>query len=71
MAAKPEIMDQSPLSIHLKQDFKFSDNELIKIIQLFETVHVKKNEHLYRPGEIVRQVYFEGDRLRYKAARLR
>ncbi|HRP57208.1 Crp/Fnr family transcriptional regulator [Agriterribacter sp.] len=31
---------------------------MIKVIQLFETIHVKKNEHLYRSGEIVRQVYF-------------
>ncbi|RNI34791.1 Crp/Fnr family transcriptional regulator [Hanamia caeni] len=58
MAAKQKLMDQSPLSIHLKQEYKFPDNELLKVIQLFETVHVKKNEHLYRSGDIVRQVYF-------------
>jgi CRP-like cAMP-binding protein len=34
------------------------DKDLLKIIQLFETIHVKKNEHLYRSGDIVRQVYF-------------
>ena len=51
-------MDHSPLSLQLKQVYKLSDKELMKVIQLFETVHVKKNEHLYRPGEIVRQVYF-------------
>lgn len=51
-------MDHSPLSLQLKQVYKLSDKELMKIIQLFETVYVKKNEHLYRPGEIVRQVYF-------------
>jgi CRP-like cAMP-binding protein len=51
-------MDHSPLSIQLKQVYKLSDKELMKVIQLFETIHVKKNEHLYRPGEIVRQVYF-------------
>jgi CRP-like cAMP-binding protein len=51
-------MDNSPLSLQLKQAYKLSDKELMKVIQLFETVHVKKNEHLYRPGEIVRQVYF-------------
>jgi CRP-like cAMP-binding protein len=51
-------MDNSPLSIQLRQVYKLSDKELIKVIQLFETIHVKKNEHLYRSGEIVRQVYF-------------
>lgn len=51
-------MDHSPLSVQLKQVYKLSDKELMKVIQLFETVHVKKNEHLYRPGEIVRHVYF-------------
>jgi len=51
-------MDYSPLSLQLKQVYKLSDKELMKVIQLFETVHVKKNEHLYRPGEIVRHVYF-------------
>jgi CRP-like cAMP-binding protein len=51
-------MDHSPLSLQLKQVYKLSDKELMKVIQLFETVHVKKNEHLYRSGEIVRKVYF-------------
>jgi CRP-like cAMP-binding protein len=51
-------MDNSPLSIQLRQVYKLSDKELVKVIQLFETIHVKKNEHLYRSGEIVRQVYF-------------
>lgn len=51
-------MNNSPLSIQLKTVYHLSDKELMKIIQLFETVHVKKNEHLYRAGEIVRQVYF-------------
>lgn len=51
-------MNNSPLSVQLKQVYKVSDKDLIKIIQLFETIHVKKNEHLYRSGEIARQVYF-------------
>ncbi|HRN48626.1 MAG TPA: Crp/Fnr family transcriptional regulator [Niabella sp.] len=51
-------MNNSPLSVQLKQVYKISDKDLIKVIQLFETIHVKKNEHLYRSGEIVRQVYF-------------
>lgn len=51
-------MNNSPLSIQLKNVYNLSDKELMRIIQLFETVHVKKNELLYRSGEIVRQVYF-------------
>jgi CRP-like cAMP-binding protein len=51
-------MDTCPLSVQLRQVYRLSDKELLKIIQLFETVHVRKNQHLYRSGEIVRQVYF-------------
>jgi CRP-like cAMP-binding protein len=51
-------MDNSPLVSQLKQVYNISDKDLVKVIQLFETVHVKKNEHLYRSGEIVRHVYF-------------
>ncbi len=51
-------MDNSPLVTQLKQIYKISDKDIVKIIQLFETVHVKKNEHLYHAGEIVRYVYF-------------
>ena len=51
-------MNNSPLAVQLRQVYKVSDKELIRIIQLFETIHVKKNEHLYRSGEIVRWVYF-------------
>jgi len=51
-------MHISPLSIQLKQVYNIADKDLMKIIQLFETIQVKKNELLYRAGEIVRQVYF-------------
>lgn len=51
-------MIHSPLSLQLKQVYNVSDKDLAKIIQLFETIQVKKHEHLYRSGEIVRQVYF-------------
>jgi CRP-like cAMP-binding protein len=51
-------MDNSLLLTQLKQVYKVSDKDLIKVIQLFETVQVKKNEHLYRSGEVVRYVYF-------------
>jgi CRP-like cAMP-binding protein len=48
----------SPLLAQLKQVYKVSDKDCIRIIQLFETLEVKRNEHLYRSGEIVRYVYF-------------
>jgi CRP-like cAMP-binding protein len=51
-------MDDTPLLTQLKEVYKLSGKELAKVIQLFETVEVKKNEHLYRAGEIVRHVYF-------------
>jgi CRP-like cAMP-binding protein len=51
-------MNNSPLITELRQTYHTSDKDLVKIIQLFETVQVKKNDHLYRSGEIVRYVYF-------------
>jgi CRP-like cAMP-binding protein len=51
-------MEDSPLSIQLRQAYNVSDKDLTQIIRLFETLHVRKNEHLYRSGEIVRHVYF-------------
>lgn len=51
-------MDTSPLITQLRQVYNTSGRDLLKVIQLFETIQVKKNEHLYRAGEIVRYVYF-------------
>jgi CRP-like cAMP-binding protein len=51
-------MDSSPLFTQLKEVYKVSDKDCVRLIQLFETVEVKKNQHLYRSGEIVRYVYF-------------
>src|SRR6185437_5483769 len=51
-------MDSSPLLTQLREVYKVSDKDCAKIIQLFETKEVKKNEYLYRSGEIVRYVYF-------------
>jgi CRP-like cAMP-binding protein len=51
-------MPDSPLISQLRGYYNLSDRELAQAIQLFETVHVKKNEHLYRAGDIVRYVYF-------------
>jgi CRP-like cAMP-binding protein len=51
-------MNSSPLLTHLKQAYQVSDKDCARLIQLFEPLRVKKNEHLYRSGEIVRHVYF-------------
>src|SRR6476469_5497931 len=51
-------MDSSPLLAHLRQVYKISDNDCARLIQLFEPLEVKKNEHLFRSGAVVRQVYF-------------
>ena len=50
-------MDSSPLLTQLREVYKVSDKDFARIIQLFETKEVKKNEYLYRSGEIVRYVY--------------
>lgn len=51
-------MNDSRLAIQLKQFYKVSDRDCLRLMQLFETIEAKKNEHLYRAGEIVRYVYF-------------
>lgn len=51
-------MDISPLLTQLKQVYKVSDKDSAKLIQLFEPLEVKKNESIFRSGEIVRYVYF-------------
>jgi CRP-like cAMP-binding protein len=51
-------MNKSPLSTQLKEQYKVSDKDCARLIQLFETVEVKKNQHLYRAGEVARHVYF-------------
>jgi CRP-like cAMP-binding protein len=51
-------MDNSPLLILLKHVYKLSEKDCARLIQLFEPLEVKKNEHLLRSGEISRYVYF-------------
>jgi len=55
---KTYYMDNSPLLTHLKQVYQISDKDCTKLIQVFEPLEVKKNEHLLRSGEISRYVYF-------------
>jgi CRP-like cAMP-binding protein len=51
-------MDSTPLISQLKQVYKLSDKECVRLIPLFESLEVKKNEHLFREGDIARYVYF-------------
>ena len=51
-------MDTSPLLTQLRHVYKVSDKDCARLIQLFEPLEVKKNEHLFRSGEIARHVYF-------------
>ncbi|HCL83424.1 MAG TPA: hypothetical protein DIC22_05580, partial [Chitinophagaceae bacterium] len=51
-------MDSSPLLSQLRQVYKVSGKDCTRIIQLFQPLEVKKNEHLFRSGEIARYVYF-------------
>ena len=51
-------MGSSPLLTQLRQVYKVSDKDCTRLIQLFEPLEVKKNEYLFRSGEIARHVYF-------------
>jgi len=51
-------MDSVPLAKNLKEVYKFSDKDCAKLIPLFETLKVKKNEQLFRQADIVRWVYY-------------
>src|SRR5258706_6852739 len=51
-------MDNSPLLHQLRHVYKFPDKDCAKLISLFETLEVKKNEHLFQQGDISRHVYF-------------
>ena len=51
-------MDSSSLLNQLKQAYKVSDKDCARLIQLFEPLEVKKNQHLFRSGNIARYVYF-------------
>ncbi len=37
---------------------EFPDKEFAKLVPLFESLHVRKSEHLFQAGNVVRHVYF-------------
>ena len=51
-------MDNSPLLTHLKLVYKISEKDCARLIPLFETLEVRKNEHLFQSGDIAKYVYF-------------
>jgi CRP-like cAMP-binding protein len=51
-------MESPSLLTQLRETYKISDKDCARLIQLFEALEVKKNEHLFRSGEIARYVYF-------------
>jgi CRP-like cAMP-binding protein len=51
-------MDNSPLLNHFKEVYKFSEKDCARLLPLFESFEVKKGEHLFQQGEIVRWVYY-------------
>jgi CRP-like cAMP-binding protein len=51
-------MDNSPLLVQLRHAYKLSDKECARLVPLFESLEVKKNEHLFREGDIAKYVYF-------------
>jgi CRP-like cAMP-binding protein len=51
-------MDNSLLLTQLKQVYKLSDKECARLVPLFESFELKKNEHLFQQGNIAKYVYF-------------
>jgi CRP-like cAMP-binding protein len=51
-------MHHSLLFDQLRQVYKLDDKECAKLVPLFESLEVRKNEHLFQQGEIARWVYF-------------
>jgi CRP-like cAMP-binding protein len=51
-------MHGSSLITQFRQVYKVSEKDCARLIPLFEPLAVKKNEHLFRSGEIARYVYF-------------
>ena len=51
-------MNDSLLLTEFRRVVNFPDKDFLKLVPLFEIIHVKKNEHLFRAGDISRKVYF-------------
>jgi CRP-like cAMP-binding protein len=51
-------MNESLLLIELRRLVEFPDKDFLKLMPLIEMIDVKKNEHLFKEGDISRKVYF-------------
>ncbi len=51
-------MNDSLLLTEFRRLVEFSDKEFLKLMPLIEMIEVKKNEHLFKEGDVSRQVYF-------------
>lgn len=51
-------MNDSLLLTEFRRIVEFPDKDFLKLMPLIETIEVKKNEHLFKEGDISRKVYF-------------
>src|SRR5215216_1188509 len=51
-------MDNSLLLSHFRHVYKISDKDCARLVPLFESLEVKKNEHLFQEGNVAKFVYF-------------
>ncbi|CAN5247920.1 Crp/Fnr family transcriptional regulator [soil metagenome] len=51
-------MNDSLLITEFRRIVEFPDKDFLKLVPLFEMIRVKKNEHLFKAGDISRKVYF-------------
>ncbi len=51
-------MNDSLLLTEFRRVVEFMDQDFLKLAPLFEKIQVKKNEHLFKAGDISRKVYF-------------
>jgi len=51
-------MNDSLLITEFRRMLEFPDKDFLKLVTLLEMIRVKKNEHLFKAGDISRKVYF-------------
>ena len=51
-------MNDLLLLTEFRRVIDFPDKEFLKLVPLFDFIHVKKNEYLFKAGDISRKVYF-------------
>lgn len=51
-------MSMPPLHEQLRSAYKLSEKDCARVLPLFEPLEVRKHEHLFRAGAVVRHVYF-------------